>query len=110
MSVIVFSCDYGEIIVSDAEKLRLLPDKFKRLPQLAIRGKLHGNCTNCSRRQCLNHINAISFTQFQVYNQRIKIGIQMIVHGFRSLLSAKVLQVKLKQLIMRQMIKNLYWI
>lgn len=42
-SMIVFSCDYGEMIVIDAEKLRLLPDKFKRLPQLAIRAKLHGS-------------------------------------------------------------------
>lgn len=46
--MIVFSCDYGEMIVIDAEKLRLLPDKFKRLPQLAIRAKLHGNCTENS--------------------------------------------------------------
>lgn len=38
----VFNCDFGDMFIVDAANLRMLPEKFRQLPQMAIRARLCG--------------------------------------------------------------------
>lgn len=36
-------CDYGDIVVVNSDRLKVLPAQFRQLPALAIKAKLFGN-------------------------------------------------------------------
>lgn len=47
-TVAVYKCDFGDINILNIDSIRFLPSDYRKLPQLAIPAKLHGNANNHS--------------------------------------------------------------